>query len=369
MKSALRAARNQVQCLPWRLLGASGLYCATTPPVAFVVEKKDWSIRWDGLSICEGIGRRHPNIISVTSRPERLYDRVVHFGSQFMWQIWHPYMTPRNRYVMTFFHGKPEDGPEVADNIDALLNGLQRLERVVTAAKMVEQRLLGWGVPREKLIRIPIGVDSEHFRPPQQNERAAARRRFGIPENHLCIGSFQKDGVGWGDGMVPKLIKGPDAFISVVKKLCRDFPIFVLLTGPARGYVKAALDQHGIPYTHSFVEHYPDLRACFHALDIYLVTSREEGGPKAILEGAATGVPVISTRVGMAPDVIENGVTGILVDVEDVEGMVTQAGGLLANVRARSEIAASARARIAAYDWPKIAETHYEKIYQPLLSD
>ncbi len=367
MRSVLRAARKLTLCLPWRLLGASGLYHPTTPPVAFVVERNNWSIRWDGLSICGGITRLHPNVVSMTSRPERLYDRVVHFGSQFMWQIWYPHMTPRNRYVVTFFHGKPEDGPAVAANIDALLDNQDRIERFVTAAKMVEQRLIGWGIPKAKLIRIPIGVDSEHFRPPEPNERLAARRRFGVPEDSLCIGSFQKDGVGWGQGMIPKSIKGPDAFVDSVKILSRDFPIFVLLTGPARGYVRAALERHGIPYAHEFIEHYPDLRAAFHALDLYLVTSREEGGPKAILEGAATGVPVVSTKVGMAPDVIEDGVTGALVEIDDIEGMAARAGALLADAEARSAVAIAARSRIVAYDWTHISEDYYSKVYRPLL--
>ena len=367
LKSALRTARNVALSVPWRILGATGLYRPAASPVAFVIERDNWSIRWDGLSICAGVNERHPDFMEVTTRPQRLYRRTVHFGSQFMWQVWHRHMTPRNRYVMTYFHGKREDSPVMDRHIDAFLAGLDRLDRVVTAARMVEQRLLGWGVPPTKLVRIPIGVDTRHFRPPREEERAAARRKFGVPDGCFCIGSFQKDGVGWGQGMEPKLVKGPDIFTAAAARLARDFPVFVLLTGPARGFVKAELERHGIPYAHDFVEHYPDLRERFHALDLYLVTSREEGGPKAVLEGAATGVPVVSTRVGMAPDVIEDGVTGALVEVDAVDELVARAGALLADDAGRAAMAAAARAGVGSFDWQTVADAHYEKVYRPLV--
>jgi glycosyltransferase involved in cell wall biosynthesis len=51
------------------------------------------------------------------------------------------------------------------------------------------------------------------------------------------------------------------------------------------------------------------------------VTSRDEGGPRAVLEAMATGVPLVSTRVGQGADLVRDGENGWLVDVEDVEGL------------------------------------------------
>ena len=118
------------------------------------------------------------------------------------------------------------------------------------------------------------------------------------------------------------MVKGPDLFLEAVEKLARDFPVFVLLTGPARGYVKTGLDEMGVPYAHHFLDDYLQIVSAYHALDLYLMTSREEGGPKAILECAATGVPLVSSRVGMAPDVITDGATGFLVEVGDTVATV-----------------------------------------------
>jgi glycosyltransferase involved in cell wall biosynthesis len=59
----------------------------------------------------------------------------------------------------------------------------------------------------------------------------------------------------------------------------------------------------------------------FHALDAYIVASREEGGPKSILESMASGVPIISTRVGQAAALIRHGENGWLADVGDAAGL------------------------------------------------
>ncbi len=365
LKDALRAARVRAYCHAWRGLGRLGVDGAPKAPVNFVIENADWAIRWVGEHICGEIERLSPGTAAVTTRPERLIGRVVHFGSQYMWLSWGQAMGGSNRYVTSFFHGKPEDGPEVARHIDAFLDSVPRLSRIVTAASIVEQRLLDWGVPRDKVVRIPIGVDSALFTPPDPEQRVAARKALGIAEHQIVIGSFQKDGVGWQDGLEPKLIKGPDIFLDAVARLKRDIPVFVLLTGPARGYVKAGLEAHGIPYAHRYVPSHEDLVACYHALDLYLITSREEGGPMGLMESMASGVPVVSTAVGMAPDLIEDGVTGGLVESEAVEALADSCRALLAADGAA--IRAAARDAVMVCDWKVVGREHLERVYAPLL--
>jgi glycosyltransferase involved in cell wall biosynthesis len=152
--------------------------------------------------------------------------------------------------------------------------------------------------------------------------RRQARARLGIPESAVVVGSFQKDGVGWGDGMEPKLVKGPDIFVKAVECLKQRLPeIFVLLSGPARGYVKAGLESLGVPYKHLYLDSYPEVGQLFQALDVYIVSSRQEGGPKAVLESMASGVPLVTTRVGQAMDLVQHDENGWMVESEDYEGL------------------------------------------------
>jgi glycosyltransferase involved in cell wall biosynthesis len=144
-----------------------------------------------------------------------------------------------------------------------------------------------------------------------------------LPGSAFVVGSFQKDGVGWGEGLEPKLIKGPDVLLAVAERLAGQVPeLHVLLTGPARGYVRAGLERLGVPYRHVLLPDVESVSQAYPAIDVCLVTSRDEGGPRAVLESMATRVPLVTTRVGQATDLVRHGETGWMVEAEDVDGLV-----------------------------------------------
>lgn len=333
----------------------------------FVVEDADWAIRRVGTGVRDGVESIEPGAVHLTTNAATAHRKVVHYGSQYMWVAWGRHLSRSNRFATSFFHGKPEDGPDVARHIDQFLASVPRLDRIVASNGLLQDRLLSWGIPAEKIVQIPIGVDTTLFTPADETTRAAARARFGIPEGALCIGSFQKDGVGWGDGMEPKFIKGPDLFVEAVADLARDLPVFVLLTGPARGYVKDRLVAANIPFAHDYVQDYADLRHAYHALDLYLVTSREEGGPMALMESMASHVPVVSTPVGMAPDLIEDGINGWLAEI-DSAAIAACARDALATPDMDGTLRA-ARQGVLRCDWQAVAQSHWTHVYQPLLEN
>jgi glycosyltransferase involved in cell wall biosynthesis len=186
------------------------------------------------------------------------------------------------------------------------------------------------------VFRIPIGIDLARFPFRGGDDRAAARASLGIPETAFVVGSFLKDGVGLGPGTEPKLIKGPDVLVAVLDRLRESVPeLFVLLTGPARGYIRTRLESLDIPYRHVLLNSRDGLARAYHALDVSLVTSRQEGGPKTVLESLAAGVPLVTTRVGQALDLIVDGDNGLLADVEDVQTLTAAA----ARIRDDAELA------------------------------
>ena len=365
-----RDIRNGASCLPWRAASCLGLWRGEGAPVHFVIENADWAIRWVGEHVRDQIETQTPGSIQTTIDPRQSTNRVVHFGSQYMWLNWGHHMSRSNRFVASFFHGKPEDGPDVQRHINRFMASVPRLDRIVTAASLVEDRLLDWGVPQSKIVRIPIGVDTTLFSPPSDTQRAEARKRFKIPDDALVVGSFQKDGVGWGDGMDPKIIKGPDIFVETMRGLkASGLPVIAFLTGPARGYVKRKLVCDGIPFVHTFVKNHADLINCYHVLDLYLVTSREEGGPMGLMESMSSGIPVVSTPVGMAPDLIRDEITGALAE-ECAANAVIQKALLVLGLSAndRKLMVSRAREAVQVADWSVVGREHWLKVYQPLLN-
>lgn len=349
-----------------RALAGLGL-SLPSPPVGLVIERADWAIRWWGSFIVEEANKVSPGIAWVTTDAAKLTSGVVEFGSQYQWIEWGRYLSPQCRFVTTFFHGKPEDGPQVARHIDAFLLSVPRLDRIVASATIVRDRLVSWGVPSDKIAVIPIGCETGRFLPPTPEQRATARQRFGIEPHEIVIGSFQKDGEGWGAGDVPKLIKGPDVFLAAIERLAKDVPVFVLLSGPARGYVRSGLDRLGIRQSYHYAPDRDELAKLYHALDLYLVTSREEGGPMALMESMSSGVPVVSTKVGMAPDLIVEGVNGCLAEVGDVATIVARAKFLLAPNEGGERLRSSAREAVKVADWTVVARRHIDEIWRPLL--
>jgi len=182
--------------------------------------------------------------------------------------------------------------------------------------------VLSSGIDPAKVFRIPIGINLAYFSRQTSASRSAARSSLGLPDDVFVVGSFHKDGVGMGDGEVPKSIKGPDTLLQSLELLHRSVPqLNVVLAGPARGYVRTGLDRLAIPYRHVIAREYAAVADLYQVLDAYIVPSRQEGGPKGLLEGMASGVPVVTTRVGQAMDLVRHGENAWMVEPGDSEGL------------------------------------------------
>lgn len=130
------------------------------------------------------------------------------------------------------------------------------------------------------------------------------RSTYGLKDTDFLIGSFQRDteGAGISRGIYePKLEKGPDIFISAVKLLRKRYEnVKVILTGRCRQYVMKELKRIGVEYYYFEMCDMTQLNELYNILDLYIVGSRVEGGPRAINEASLTHTPLYSTDVGIA---------------------------------------------------------------------
>jgi glycosyltransferase involved in cell wall biosynthesis len=291
-----------------------------------VQEGADWVLAYEARELrklAEGMGV----LVGPESWASAVREQSIFHESQFTLLL-HDFERRGNNLGLTYFHGRPgtEGFPEFDACFEAMTRRHEEIDRVQVTNAAMEEVVRETGIAAEKLHRIPIGIDVDLFTPATPEARLGARREFGLPEQAFVVGSFQKDGVGWGEGLEPKLIKGPDVLLAAAERLRDRIPdLWFLLTGPSRGFVATGLERLGIPYRHSFLPRPEAVVAAYHASDLYLVASREEGGPKAVLESMATGIPLVTTRVGQAADLVRHGVDGFIVDVEDVEGLADYA--------------------------------------------
>ena len=130
--------------------------------------------------------------------------------------------------------------------------------------------------------------------------------KYNIPLNSFVIGSFQRDTEG-KDLKSPKLIKGPDRFVEIAKYYNSLHPnLIILLSGKRRQYIINELEKVNISFLYYEMASFEELNEFYNILDLYIVSSRIEGGPQAIVESGITKTPIISTDVGFASDILSS---------------------------------------------------------------
>ena len=158
---------------------------------------------------------------------------------------------------------------------------------------------------------VPYWANNKIWRPTKPP--ADIRRAHKLPMDSYIIASFQRDteGASISSGSFkPKLEKGPDLFCDYViaadelSRANRLQQVHVLLAGWRRQYVIERLKNANINFTYRELPDQETLNELYQCVDLYPVTARCEGGPQALIECGLLGVPVISTPVGIAEQVL-----------------------------------------------------------------
>lgn len=330
----------------------------------YIVEPSNWSIKWDGRYITDELNKNKRLKSKISSSRFLLKNKIIHFGSvgTFITSKGFKTVHKSNKKVLTWFHINKDDS-----RIKYIPKLNKSVEIVHTSCNITKEQLINHGLASDKIITVPIGIDLKLFKIYDNNSKQKIKKELNFPENKIIIGSFQKDGIGWGEGNKPKLVKGPDIFCDTVEKLAKKYDIHILLTGPARGYVKNRLEKAGISYSHYFLNDFFKIVELYNVLDLYLVTSRAEGGPKAITESMACGIPVISTKVGMAPEIIHDKKNGFLCEIDDTENIAQKAVELIENTTLKEKLTKQALLDVKKYTWETTTKMLYEKIYSKLI--
>lgn len=145
---------------------------------------------------------------------------------------------------------------------------------------------------------IPFWLNQDNFYEIKNNDNL--RKKYDIRNSSFVVGSFQRDTEG-RDLISPKLSKGPDQFLKIILEMSKNnSKLEVLLTGKRRGYLIENFTKYNIPFHYHEMVEYDKLNEFYNLLDLYVVASRVEGGPRALFECAITRTPIISTDVGFA---------------------------------------------------------------------
>jgi phosphatidylinositol alpha-1,6-mannosyltransferase len=201
---------------------------------------------------------------------------------------------------------------------------------------------------------VPPGVDVERFRPLDADERAAARRRLGLPVDAPLLVGISR--------LVPR--KGFDTLLRAAHLLAPDVPgLTVAIAGSGRDRSRLERIAAGGPAAVRFLGRVPDadLPGLYGCGDVFVMMCRnrwagleQEGFGIVFVEAAAAGVVQVAGASGGAADAVVDGVTGRLLDPpDDPEALAGVLRELLADPAQRARLGAAARRRAVdelAYD-------------------
>ncbi len=193
------------------------------------------------------------------------------------------------------------------------LRGVRRI--ISVSGEIRDQLIRESGVLPERIDVIHNGVDMDRF-PPVEAE--AARRRLGLPLNKkiiLCVARLS-----------PEKALGRLMLQTARLKGRHDWGLHIVGEGPLQNALRTMVDEQGLGgrvHLEGGVSH-DKLRDWYAAADVFCLTSLHEGCPVVVHEALACGLPVVSTRVGAVPDLIQEGVNGLLCRVDHDEDIADQ---------------------------------------------
>lgn len=219
---------------------------------------------------------------------------------------------------------------------------------LVGVSEGVRQSLLAQGLPANKTIAIPNGVDLSRFSAPDGEREASLvmSARFARQKDHGTL--IEAMGVLARQGLNPRLqLAG---------------------TGPLLGRMKAKAARLGLGEQLVFLGHHADMPGLLRSQALYVLSTHYEGMPLALVEAMAAGCACIASDVIGVRGVIEEGVTGLLVPEGQPQALADAIACLLRDPALAARLGAAARERALAEHGLGLMRERYETLIQALIT-
>jgi len=216
---------------------------------------------------------------------------------------------------------------------------LRAAHRVVTVSSAYASRLELLGTSRSKIRVVANAADPESFLSPEITQPRALREQLGVTGTSrmiLAVGRLSAE-------------KGHINLVRAVARLCLDHPehdarLVVVGDGPERASLSLAARSLGLGDRLILTGQVSDPRPYYLAADVMALPSLIEGSPNVLLEAMAAGLPIVATRVGGVPEIISDGLTGLLAEPADFESFSSALNLVLSNTGLSRTLAQNARA-------------------------
>jgi glycosyltransferase involved in cell wall biosynthesis len=237
---------------------------------------------------------------------------------------------------------------------------LRFADRTIAVSQKIRKALSAVGVPENKIEVIENGIDLCNCRAAAARDRISLRRSLGFDEDRLIIG---------GIGRLTQQ-KGFKYLIEAIPEVCRrhENVLFIIAgDGPLKDALQHQARHLGIGNSIRFLGFRRDVLDILALMEIFVMPSLDEGLPIAMLEAMAIGVPLVLSRVGEIPHVIQNGRNGILVEPRDSKGLADRINLLIEDPLMRNRLRDRALEDVASGYSDHAMSRRYRRIYDDLI--
>lgn len=211
-------------------------------------------------------------------------------------------------------------------------------DRVITSGEAIRRMVVEAGVPPERVVAIPAGVNLEAF--PFGARAPETARALGL--GHPVIGSVA---MFRGSKGHPQLLQA----FAMVREKRPGASLLLVGDGIRRAWVEQLAREANLGAAVVFTGFRPDVPTLLGTMDCFAQAStRTEGVPQALLQAFAAGVPVVASRIGGIPEVVIDGETGLLVPSESPEALAAGIERVLDDPEAAAQRARAGRALVEA---------------------
>jgi glycosyltransferase involved in cell wall biosynthesis len=257
--------------------------------------------------------------------------------------------------IVHTFHGHVFAGyfpPLVSEAVRATERFLAGLTTAIIALSPAQRRDLVRRyrvAPRRRVHVLPLGIDLGPFHEARARHAGALRAELGIPPGAPLLGAV---------GRLVK-VKAIDRLLRAMEAISAARPdawLVIAGDGPERARLEALARRAAIAHRVRFLGFRRDLPRLYADLDLFVLSSKNEGTPLALIEALAAGVPCVATSVGGVPDVMGPEPPGALVPPEDPRALAAAVLALLGDPDRRARCAAAAVARTERFGAERLVE-------------
>src|SRR4030042_813541 len=211
--------------------------------------------------------------------------------------------------------------------------------------------------PRNKLVRIFNGIDP--YRPFIDRDQARAYLNGKVPE------LYRHEPYEYLIGTIANFYPAKDlaTLIRSAARVSENVRFVVIGDGYQRGMLERMVAEYELQNRFFLIGKLFDAAQYMHAFDLFVLPSVKEGFPWALLEAMAAKVPIVATNVGAVPEMVQDGISGIVVPPRDAQSLAAGIVSALEDDRRRREMAISAHQRVISQFSLHAMMAEYEKLF------